>query len=80
MAVRLRLPKLPRAAYWATGALIAFAGAVAARVLAEHAPGYRVIVWLVGAAVVFLGLGILSLGTRSRLDRPAGPDSDTRVR
>ena len=73
---RLHVPKLPRAAYWTLGTVIAFAGAIVARLLAEQVPGYRVIVWLGGAGVVFLGLGILSLGTRSRLDPPAGPDSD----
>ena len=65
---RRHLRKLPRAVYWTAGAAIAFAGAIAARVLAEEVPGYQVPIWLAGAIAVFLGLGVLSLGTKARLE------------
>jgi hypothetical protein len=39
-----------------------------ARLLAEEVPGYRVPIWLAGAIVIFFGLGILSLGTKTRLE------------
>jgi hypothetical protein len=55
--------------FWAAGAAIAFGGAIAARLLAERAPDeYRLVIWLMGGAFVFLGVAVLSLGTRSRLD------------
>jgi hypothetical protein len=60
--------KLPRAFYWTVGAAIAFIGAIVARLLAEAVPGYRVPIWLAGAIVIFFGLSILSLGTKTRLD------------
>jgi sulfite exporter TauE/SafE len=60
--------KLPRAVYWTVGAAIAFIGAVLARLLAEGVPGYRVPIWLAGAIMIFFGLSILSLGTKTRLD------------
>ena len=60
--------KLPRAVYWAVGAAIAFAGAIAGRLLADQLPGYRVPIWLAGAIVIFFGLAILSLGTKARLE------------
>jgi hypothetical protein len=60
---------LPRAVYWGLGGAIACGGAIAARVVAEQVPeDYRVIVWLVGSAFIFLGAAVLSLGTRARLD------------
>jgi hypothetical protein len=62
--------KLPRGVYWTIGAAIAFGGAIVARAVAEQAPGYRVPIWLAGAIVIFFGLGVLSLGTRSRLQPP----------
>ncbi len=60
----------PRALFWLAGAAIAFAAAVAARTLAETmAPGFRVAVWITGAAGIFAGLWVVSLGTRAHLDR-----------
>ena len=64
---RRHLRKPPRLVYWTLGAAIAFAGAIVARLLAEQVPGYRVQIWLVGAVVIFFGLGVLSLGTKARL-------------
>ena len=68
-AFRSQLPRLPRPAFWAIGAAIAFTGAVVARLLAERVSGnYQLLIWLAGAAVIFLGAAVLSLGTRSRLE------------
>jgi cytochrome c biogenesis protein CcdA len=73
-AFRRRPPTLPRAAFWVIGAAIAFTGAIAARLLAERLSGdYQLLIWLAGAAVIFLGVAVLSLGTRSHLD---GDESD----
>jgi hypothetical protein len=73
-AARRRPPRLPRRVYWALGAAIAFAGAIAARIFAERAPDeYRLLIWLVGGAFIFLGVAVLSLGTRFRL---GGGESD----
>lgn len=68
-AFRRQLSRLPRPALWAMGAAIAFTGAVVARVLAERVSGnYQLLIWLAGAAVIFLGVAVLSLGSRSRLE------------
>jgi H+/Cl- antiporter ClcA len=62
-------PRLPRWVYWALGAVIAFAGAVVARLFADRTPDeYRLVIWFMGGAFIFLGVAVLSLGTRSRLD------------
>ena len=66
---RRYLRKLPRAVYWTAGAAIAFAGAIAARLLAEQVPEHRVAIWLTGAMVIFFGLSILSLGTKTHLKK-----------
>lgn len=61
--------RLPRLAYWALGAAVSFGGAAGARLFAETLPpGERVPVWLVGAVFVFIGLAILSLGTKGRAE------------
>ena len=59
---------LPRVVYWTIGAATALAGAIVARLFAEHLPEHRVPIWLAGVSVIFLGVAVLSLGTRSRLD------------
>jgi hypothetical protein len=59
--------RLPRLVYWAIGAAVSFGGAAGARIFAETLPpGERVPVWLVGAVFVFIGLAVLSLGTKGR--------------
>jgi amino acid transporter len=59
--------RLPRWAYWIAGALIAFAGAIGARLLAAAASGQLgIAIWLVGAVFIFVGLAVLSFGTRTR--------------
>ncbi len=60
--------RLPRFAYWILGGGIALAGALAARSAAAAYPTYQVPLWLVGGALIFLGLAVLSLGTRSRTE------------
>ena len=61
--------RMPRFAYWLAGAFIAIAGAVTARLVADHlAPSLRVPIWLTGCAVIFIGLCVVSLGTRQRMD------------
>jgi hypothetical protein len=73
-AFRRQLPRLSRAAFWVIGTVIAFTGAIVARLLAERVSGdYQLLIWLAGAAVIFLGVAVLSLGTRSRLE---GHESD----
>lgn len=60
--------RLPRWAYWLTGATVACSGALAANHLSADLPvGDRPPYWLAGSASIFLGLWILSLGTRARI-------------
>jgi hypothetical protein len=55
------------------GATVSCSGAVGARLVSEAYPlNERIPIWLAGAVVVFFGLGVLSLGTRRRLE----PDDD----
>lgn len=66
---RRRRLRLPRWTYWVAGAAIAFGGAIAARQIGEMTGyTYRVAVWLGGAVCIFVGLAIVSLGTRARLE------------
>jgi hypothetical protein len=61
--------RLPRLVYWVAGAAISFGAAAGARLIAEGAPpSQRVPIWLIGAVFVFVGLAILSLGTKGRLE------------
>lgn len=63
-----RLKGLPRPFYWAAGAGIGAVGAITARTVAEAAPEeLRIPIWLTGAALIFVGLAIVSLGTRAWL-------------
>ena len=74
LGTRRRLRRLPRAAYWIAGAVLACAGAVGARLLSELFPlEQRIPIWLTGAGIVFLGLCVLSLGTRAWLE-PSGEE------
>jgi hypothetical protein len=59
--------RLPRLVYWTVGAAISFGAAAGARLFAETLPlSERVPIWLIGAVFVFVGLGVLSLGTKGR--------------
>jgi hypothetical protein len=63
-----RLRRLPRWAYWLAGALIACAGAMIVNRLSAGLPVEgRLPYWVAGSAVIFLGLWVLSLGTRARM-------------
>lgn len=60
--------RLPRWVYWTVGAAISFSGALIASNLAEGLPLHsRYPLWIAGTAAIFLGLWVLSLGTKSRL-------------
>jgi hypothetical protein len=63
---------LPRGAYWTLGAAIALGGALAGRFGGDSYPDHRMAIWLAASVVVFIGLAVLSLGTRWRqeTDRP----------
>lgn len=64
-SLRQRLKHLPRTAYWIGGGVIALAGAVVARTVADHFPlEARVPIWLAGSVVIFVGLAVVSLGGR----------------
>ena len=72
-AHRQFLAKLPRGFYWIIGGGVACGGAFIARLLAEQvADDYRIAVWLAGGAVIFLGVAVLSMGTRANLERDDG--------
>jgi Na+/melibiose symporter-like transporter len=63
-----RWRRWPRFVFWLLGGAIAVVGALAARYVGEAAdPAYRVAIWLSGGAVIFLGLAIVSIGTRAHL-------------
>jgi hypothetical protein len=65
--------RLPRVGYWLVGAAVAFSGAVTARLIADQLPASaRVAVWLTGGVAIFLGLCILSLGSRAHEKSTAG--------
>ncbi len=69
MTLRQRFARLPRGAFWIGGVAIALSGALAARLIAERFPlESRVPIWLAGSVVIFIGLGVLSLGARGNRD------------
>ncbi|MDG4602384.1 MAG: hypothetical protein P9C48_07585 [Defluviicoccus sp.] len=71
-----RLKRLPRPFYWAAGAAIGAAGAITGRIVADAAPEeMRIPIWLTGAALIFVGLAVVSFGTRAWLgdDEPPPP-------
>ncbi len=71
-----RLRRLPRPVFWVAGATLSCAGALGARFLSESFPMQdRIPIWLAGAGLVFLGLCVVSFGTRARLE-PLPEESD----
>jgi cytochrome c biogenesis protein CcdA len=63
------MSKLPRPVYWVAGGAIALIGAALARSFAAAVPEHRILIWLGGVAIIFLGLAVLSLGTKARLEQ-----------
>jgi sulfite exporter TauE/SafE len=62
--------RLPRWIYWTVGAAIACVGAFTAQVVADQFPvAQRLPFWIAGTAIIFAGLWVLSMGTKSRLDK-----------
>jgi hypothetical protein len=59
--------RLPRFLFWIAGGAIAVAGAIGARKASYAYPDYRIVLWMAGSAVIFLGLAVLSMGSRNRL-------------
>lgn len=71
-----RLKRLPRPVYWVVGGAIGAAGALTARIVADAAPEeMRIPIWLTGGALIFVGLAVVSFGTRAWLgdDQPPPP-------
>lgn len=62
--------RLPRWVYWTVGAAISLAGAFIAKIIADQVPfTQRAPFWIAGTIVIFVGLWVLSMGTKSRLDK-----------
>lgn len=71
---RRRLKRLPRPFYWIVGGLISATGALTGRIIAEAAPAeMRIAIWLSGGALIFIGLAVVSLGTRAWLSDDEPP-------
>jgi len=66
--------RLPRFVFWLAGGAIAAAGAIGARKAAYAYPEYSIVLWLAGSAVIFMGLAVLSMGTRNRSSGDDEPD------
>ena len=73
--------RLPRAAYWLLGAAVAVTGAMVAKTIADQFPlAERAPFWIAGTAIIFAGLWVLSMGTKSRLqgdDEPTSGSDDS---
>ena len=68
--------RLPRWAYWTIGAVVSCAGAFTAKIVADLFPvEQRLPFWIAGTAIIFLGLWVLSMGTKSRLGKTEKPES-----
>ena len=69
--------RLPRWAYWTIGAVVSCAGAFTAKIVADLFPvEQRLPFWIAGTAIIFLGLWVLSMGTKYRLDKIEQQDHD----
>ena len=68
--------RLPRVVYWLLGAAVSVTGALVAKTVADQFPfAERAPFWIGGTAFIFVGLWILSLGSRSRLEGDDEPTS-----
>ncbi len=62
-------------AYWVLGAAVSVTGAIVAKTIAEQFPfAQRGPFWIGGTVIIFVGLWIISLGGKSRLE---GADEPT---
>jgi len=65
-------------AYWLLGAVVSVLGAIAAKAVADQFPfAQRAPFWIGGTAIIFVGLWILSLGSKSRLLEDDQPTSES---
>ncbi len=61
--------RLPRWLYWVVGAAVAIAGAITAKGIGDRFPlDKRLPFWIAGTAIIFVGLWILSVGSKARHD------------
>ena len=68
--------RLPRVVYWLLGAAVSVTGALVAKTVADQFPfAQRAPFWIGGTAIIFVGLWILSLGSKSRLEGADEPTS-----
>jgi len=69
--------RLPRWIYWTVGAAVSCVGAFTAKIVADQFPlEQRLPFWITGTAIIFVGLWVLSMGTKSRLDKTEQQDND----
>ena len=69
--------KLPRWVYWTVGAAISFVGAFIAKIIADEFPlAQRAPFWIAGTVIIFVGLWVLSHGTKARLDKTEQQEND----
>jgi len=62
--------RLPRWVYWTVGAVVSFVGAFTAKIVADQFPlEQRLPFWIAGTAIIFVGLWVISMGTKSHLDK-----------
>ena len=68
---RPRVPlwrRLPRVVYWIVGGGMAMLGAFAANAVAAQLPlQQKFWAWIAGSVFIFVGIAVLSMGTKARL-------------
>jgi hypothetical protein len=65
-------------AYWVLGAAVSIMGAIVAKGIADQVSfAQRAPFWVGGTAIIFVGLWIVCLGTKSRLQEDDEPTSDS---
>ena len=64
-------------ACWVLGAAVSMVGAIVAKTISEQFPfAQRAPFWIGGTVIIFVGLWIVSLGTKSRLREGDQPTSE----